>query len=102
MGEDLRWAARALRQRARCHMDWRLNHAERWWYTAKALICMMLRRDERAIPPDPFLHQIEVAHGGYMRTYHPEFGEGAGWDYLAVGGGVRRGWWYTVSGTGYP
>ena len=54
------------------------------------------------MPPEPFLHQIEVAHGGYMRTHHPEFGEGAEWDYLAVGGGVRSGWWYTVSGTGYP
>ena len=96
------WAWQAIRQRCRCERDWRLNRAERWWYTAKVLVCVVLHRDERAVPPDPFLHQIEVAHGGSMRTYHPEFGDGAEWDYLAVGGGVRSGWWYLVSGTGYP
>lgn len=106
MSEDVRWIGRALVQRATVDCNYvGLHRARRWWYTAKAVICVALRREDKrtwrerpVLEPDP----VEVAYGEWCRTYHPEFGEGAEGEVLAVGYGIARRWRFRIIETGYP
>jgi hypothetical protein len=95
------WAVPILRQRCSVEQNWVLKRRQRWWFTFKALAVLVLRLDEyggREVDSD----SIEVAHVGFQRTFHPDYGEGGGWDSFVVGMGVRRGWWFGVRSDGWP
>lgn len=105
MRSSAAWVGRALRQRATVEGNYVLTRARRWWYTGKAVACLLLRREDLRSrhhvhwsEPDP----IEIAYGEWSTTYHPEFGDGAEGEVLRVGWGVRRGWRFSVIWTGYP
>ena len=106
MSEDVRWIGRALAQRATVDCNYAgLHRARRWWYTAKAIICILVRsEDNRTWRERPVLEpdDVEVAYGNWSKTYHPEFGEGASGDVLGVGNGYFRNWFFTIRWTGYP
>ena len=107
---DIRtWVWPILVHRAKFEGNWYLTKPKQIAYTIKALICLFLYLDEMAgrrfwvhegllgYPEDP----VEVAFGGYAKTFNFEFGEGATWEYFAVGHGWRN-WYYYIGSTGYP
>lgn len=98
--ETLReWLPRALRHHATIDGNWTLRRRDRWWYTAKAIACMLLNREGA---PERYADEIEVAAGNDSHWQHPEFGEAGSFDFLAVGPGVRSGWWFRIGYASWP
>lgn len=80
---------RAFIHRCKIEQNWSLHRAARWFYTVKALMCLLLDRREPAGLQYP--DKIEVAEIDFHWLY-------AGWsqDILSVGHGVFRQWWYSL------
>jgi hypothetical protein len=91
--EDLRAAIRAAFSQ-RCKpsaRDWNLRRSERWFYTAKCLLCVLLRREGRPKSVKSYAEAIEVGCHHNAKLY-------AGWEarWIQVGHGVLRNWWYEI------
>ncbi len=92
---DLHAAVRAALVK-RCKDDWndKLNRCQRWFYTAKCLLCVMLRwegRPAKPVCPD----RVVVACHHYAKLY-------AGWEsrHIEVGRGVFTQWWFQIESDG--
>lgn len=84
-----RWVTKALRQRCQPECDWCLSRWQRWAYTAKAVLLLVVGRKTRLTWRDA---RIEVAYAngrswaGAEMTMHE-------WDALAVLHGWRPSTW---------
>jgi len=84
----LHWA---LRQRCSDHDNYSLTVFGRWWYTFKAIICILLRR-----PGDTGYEGVDsVAYWDFEPLGYPSSQE-AQWTQLNVGHGILRGWVYEI------
>jgi hypothetical protein len=95
--EDLRLAVRcAIKDRCKNQSDYFLNRLQRWFYTAKVLICVFLNR-YRIVrdDSDPYPQEVEVTCHHFAKLY-------AGWESrsLHVGCGYFSQWWYQVENDG--
>lgn len=104
-GNDWAWIVPALRQRCRCEQNWALPGYVRWWVTARTVLALALGREHwwdrtaRAREGIGAEDHIEVAVGGVHSTFHPDFGSGGEFDYLAA---PRHGFGYSIGHTGWP
>lgn len=80
----------------RCKIDgnWSLRRAWRWFYTLKAVLCVLLRREGRPAG-ERYPEHVEVSQVFLNKLY-------AGWEgcWLVVGYGVFRNWWFDVDSDG--
>ena len=97
MGERVRWAVLAFRQRCRPEADHLLDRRARMRWTLKAVVCLAARRWETR--NDWEVDSIIVAMGDEHRWTHHEYGAAADWDELAVS--IDR-WRVSVRANGYP
>lgn len=80
----------AIKERCKNDNNWCLTRWQRWFYTLKLLVCVLIRRGRpRGLPSYPDV--VEVGHHHFARTY-------AGWtaSWIVVGYGIVRGWWYEI------
>ena len=82
-----------------------MHFARRWWYTVKAVACVLVRREDKRtwrerpiFEPDP----VEVAYGNGFTYQHHEYGDAAEWEVLQVGYGIVHGWRFRIAEVGYP
>lgn len=97
--DDLDWLVPILRDRCRQEQDWALSRGQRWAYTAKALLVILLRRDRECRYN---FDSVTVASTGFHSTFSLDFGSGEDWIDLVVGRGLFRGWWFGTRTNGYP
>lgn len=83
----------ALRWRCKIDGEWGLNRCQRWWYTFKALVCLLLC-DWTHSDMD-FGTCVDVAEIHYAKLY-------AGWEQeiFRVGRGVFSGWSWDIEKDG--
>jgi hypothetical protein len=91
--EDRRKAAlNALHDRAKPEWDYSLSRAIRWFYTVKALICLLLLR---RVSPYEWQGAIIVAIWDYWEGGNFE-GPDNGWKELVVGRGAFTDWYCDI------
>jgi hypothetical protein len=79
-----------LQQRCKVFGGWKLTRIQRWLYTAKALICLLLNSRDSLWSED----SIEVAYWNYHGGYN------ASWQEFHVGQGIFKNWVYDVYSNG--
>ena len=94
---DVQAASYAVRQRCRCEDDYSLNRLERWFYTVKALVCLLF--NWRA---DLWLQdRVTVAEFDWQEWSSMEWGRMVEWDMLVVSYGWRD-WHVCILHDGAP
>lgn len=85
----------AIKQRAKYNDEHELNRAQRWFYTAKAIICLLAGRQKSLyVCLDNKIDS--VACWGFWT----DFDGCSNWTELAVGRGVFVNWHYDIYGNG--
>jgi hypothetical protein len=82
--EGLKWA---ILQRCEYESDYTLNQLQRWFYTFKAIVCLLMNRKTDLWAEDCI---STVAYWDYHGGYRDS------WEQLAVGRGVFKNWHYDV------
>lgn len=85
----------ALKQRVKYNENIELNRTQRWFYTTKAIICLMIGRQKNLYTTDDKIDS--VANWGYWTSLDG----GGNWTELAVGRGVLRNWYYDIYKNGW-
>jgi hypothetical protein len=107
--EEQKAMSAAIYERAKYHNEWfDLEHWYwRWFYTAKAIACILLGRDEEYVDCKNkcdnchgyHFNRIvgQIAHWDVSSHSHPDAPMGAcGWTELSVGRGVFKNWFYEI------
>lgn len=80
----------AFAQRCKHEDNRRMNRLKRWFYTMKAVICLLLNRRNSLWPAEGY----EVSYFNYQSGYHYS------WDEFRVGEGIFRNWHYDIYNNG--
>jgi len=83
-----------LKQRGKFHDNYSLNRLQRWFYTLKTVICLLLNRRktlgfEDCIDSMAVWNMTEWQSMDFMGTAYD-------WTELAVGIGVLKGWYFDI------
>jgi hypothetical protein len=85
----------AIRQRARSEQDEDLNWFRQIFYTCKAILCMVFRRQLSHWRRDFISVAVfDEDHLGSCGGAYPDWY--TSWNELVVGVGLFRGWWYDI------
>jgi hypothetical protein len=92
---------KALRQRCKHEREYLLRPHERWFYTFKAIVCLILNRE---LPFRGYIDPpIHVAIVGSWQGYNWEFGVPSyAYEALATAHGAFKDWGYCIYGDGTP
>ena len=101
MKEKFQLIKLVIQQHAKCEEDYTLNFFERWFYTLKTVVAILLGRKSNA-GWFGFDSHIEVAVYNFRNYTSLEFmGQGCDWDMLTTAYGFWD-WRYCETGDGYP
>lgn len=94
---DVQAAGHAIMQRAKCEDDYTLNRLERWFYTVKALVCLLFNWRRDLWLGD----RVTVAEFNFDEWSSHEWGRMVDWDMLVVTHGWRT-WRICILHEGTP
>lgn len=79
-----------IKQRCKPEYDYSINRLQRWFYTIKTLICILLNRQGDLWGKD----HIDVAILNYRPAYTMDVMGGYDWTCIVVGHGYFKNWCY--------
>lgn len=86
----------ALKQRCKWHDNRSLSHLERYFYTLKVIICLLLNRRKNMCLSDSI---DSVAVDNFRHSYSFDVVGGYDWEDLQVGFGIFKNWHYNIVST---
>lgn len=98
------WLPLIIKQHCKHEQNYYLKRRHQIGYTLKAIICLLLNRDEYRGKGHLDLANtpVEVAMSNFHRWQHWEYGDAADWDYFGVGPYWRSNWFFYIGSAGYP
>jgi hypothetical protein len=91
----LKFVKAALKQRCKHHENYCLNRLERWFYTLKTCVCLILHREKS-------LYSVDCIDAVAVIDLRPSIAEYSGYDWieLSVGYGILKNWHFDIYSNG--